>query len=148
VIKTGDHHPHLSIIGAVSPTGESYFQFTSGSFTSTGVVAFLVSLLAITGRRLLVIWDNASIHRSHEIKDFLKTEAGKDIHLEALPAYSPELNAAEQAWAYLKCERLKNVACKTMTELTERVTTTLQDLTASPDRVISFFRHPDVGYIN
>lgn len=148
MLETADRYQHLSIIGAVSPTGESSFQFTSGSFTSTGVIAFLVSLLAIIGRRLLVIWDNASIHRSQEINDFLKTEAGKDIHLEALPAYSPELNAAEQAWAYLKCERLKNVAGKTMTELTERVTTTLHDLSAFSDRVVSFFRHPDVGYIN
>ena len=47
----------------------------------------------------VVIWDNATFHRSAKLAETLKL-AG--IELLFLPAYSPDLNPIEQFWAWLK----------------------------------------------
>lgn len=48
-----------------------------------------------------MVWDGAAIHRSEAVKVFLKEKLGR-IHLERLPAYSPELNPVELVWSHLK----------------------------------------------
>ena len=52
-------------------------------------------------RDLVVIWDGAAIHRSESVKTLLKEKPGR-VHLERLPAYSPELNPVELVWSHLK----------------------------------------------
>lgn len=47
----------------------------------------------------VVIWDNASFHKSQKLADALSS-AG--IGLLFLPSYSPDLNPIEQFWAWLK----------------------------------------------
>ena len=49
-----------------------------------------------------MIWDNATIHRSDEVKAFLANGWATKIHLENFPAYAPELNPDEGVWQYLK----------------------------------------------
>jgi len=52
------------------------------------------------GKTLVVILDNASIHKAKSIKKF--TEKYQDVHLFALPTYSPEYNPTEQFWKWIK----------------------------------------------
>ena len=52
------------------------------------------------GKTLAIILDNASIHKAKSIKKFI--EKHKDIHLFALPTYSPEYNPTEQFWKWIK----------------------------------------------
>ncbi|TMC22418.1 MAG: hypothetical protein E6J34_06425 [Chloroflexi bacterium] len=59
--------------------------------------------------KILVIWDNASIHRCNVVKDWLTKGGNKRIHIERLPAYAPELNPQEGVWNLLKRVELKNV---------------------------------------
>lgn len=47
----------------------------------------------------VVIWDNATFHRSSKLVEALKLGG---IELLFLPAYSPDLNPIEQFWAWLK----------------------------------------------
>jgi transposase len=43
----------------------------------------------------VVIGDNATIHRSDDVKAFLANGWATKIHLENFPAYAPELNPDE-----------------------------------------------------
>jgi len=52
------------------------------------------------GKRLAIILDSASIHRSRKLKRFL--EKCPDLNLFALPAYAPEYNPIEQVWHWIK----------------------------------------------
>ncbi len=107
-LRVPQTHDHLSAISAVSAAGRLVFHLQDDSFHSEEVVDFLQYLLyAFTGP-LVIIWDNASIHRSQVIKEFLKTAEARRLHLEALPSYAPDLNPDEGVWNWLKRVALKN----------------------------------------
>lgn len=98
VSEQGCRYKHLSVISAVTETGRFYYAIQEESFTGETVVKFLRRLSEESAHPLLAVWDNASIHRSQAVKDFLSSENAGHIHLAAQPGYSPELNADEQAW--------------------------------------------------
>ena len=52
---------------------------------------------AYPGKKIVIIWDNASWHRSQEIKDFLRNTR-HSFHLIQFPPYAPELNPQEHVW--------------------------------------------------
>jgi len=52
--------------------------------------------------RILVIWDNASWHKSKEVKHWLKTKNQGVITLMNFPGYSPKLNPQENVWKQMK----------------------------------------------
>lgn len=52
--------------------------------------------------KVLLIWDNASWHKSKEVKHWLKTKNQGVITLMNLPGYSPELNPQENVWKQMK----------------------------------------------
>jgi transposase len=49
------------------------------------------------GKDILLVWDNASWHKSTEIREWLSKTEHK-IHLLAFPPYAPELNPQEHVW--------------------------------------------------
>jgi len=53
-----------------------------------------------SGKKIFIILDNASIHRSRKVKKYLKKY--KEIHLLYLPTYSPEYNPVELFWKWIK----------------------------------------------
>lgn len=110
-------HEHLSVISGITEQGKLYIQVREESFKGPSVVEFLQHLLKHIPGKLLVIWDGAPIHRSKDVKRFLSEEADGRVHLERLPAYSPDLNPDEGVWQYLKCVCLKNVCCKDLGHL-------------------------------
>ncbi|WP_460974159.1 transposase [Spirosoma migulaei] len=94
-------------MAAIAPNGRLYVAGQDQPFTSEDIVWFLNKLCSrYRKRNLLVIWDGAAIHRSEAVKNLLTDKAGR-VHLERLPAYSPELNPVELVWSYLK-RSLKN----------------------------------------
>ena len=83
---------HLSLIGGVTPTGRVLLQVRDHALRRPDVVRFLQHLLRHIAGKLLVVWDGSPTHRAQVVKDFLAQGAAKRLHLEALPAYAPELN--------------------------------------------------------
>lgn len=108
---------HLSAIGAVTLDGRVLLSTQSESYRSPGVVQFLKHLTRHIAGKLLVIWDGSPIHRAAPVKEFLAGGAAARIHLEALPAYAPDLNPKEGIWNYLKRVELRNLCCSDLAEL-------------------------------
>jgi transposase len=117
ILRTPLSREHLSVIGALTPTGRLFTRTYEHALKGPQVVRFLKHLLAHLPGRLLVLWDGASIHRGHVVQDFLKTAAGQRLHLVALPGYAPDLNPAEGVWRLLKRGELKNLFCEALWEL-------------------------------
>ena len=86
---------HLSVISGVTLQGRLLTQMQEQAFDSAGVVCFLRHLQVQLGARLLIIWDGAPIHFEGAVKTFLTTEAGRQLCMEQLPGYAPDLNPSE-----------------------------------------------------
>ncbi len=108
---------HLSAISALTTSGRVLMHVQEEAFRGPQVVRFLHHLLQHLAGKLLVIWDGAPIHRSKVVKAFLSEGGAERVWLEQLPSYAPELNPVEGIWRYLKRVRLRNVCCRTLTEL-------------------------------
>lgn len=109
-----------------------------GNINSERVVVFLRHLLRQTRRPIIILWDRGRIHRSQEVKEFLRDHPRIEVHF--LPPYCPELNPDEAFWAQLKHHELKNYAPADLFELKEALRLAVMRIRAKPWLVKSFFR--------
>ncbi|GAB4020137.1 transposase [Spirosoma koreense] len=84
---------------------------------------------------MVVIWPGRRsgwvfIHRSETLKTLLQNKPGR-IHLERLPAYSPELKPVELLWSQLK-RSLKNQVFAHLAELAVAVLEQIELLEKDP----------------
>ena len=127
------------------PNGRIYGGGQDRSITGEDIVWFLSKLCRRYRKYdLLVIWDGASIHRSEAVKSFLRARPGR-VHLECLPAYSPELNPTELVWNQIK-RGLKNRVFLSLADLTTAVLEQISLLEKGPEFVQTFFRKKEVGF--
>jgi transposase len=137
---------HLSLIAAIAANGRIYLAGQDQPFTGEDIVWFLSQLCGrYRKRNLLIIWDGAAIHRSDAVKQFLHERPGR-IHLERLPAYSPELNPVELVWSQLK-GNLKNQVYTSLDELTVAVLEQAKRFENDPKSVQAFFNKKEVAFI-
>ena len=82
-----------------------------------------------------VILDNLSTHKIAAVTELI---CARDASICYLPAYSPDLNPIELAFAKLKAH-LREAAARTLAQLQEALAQSL--LTFSPQHCQGFFRH-------
>ncbi|GAB3162494.1 transposase [Telluribacter humicola] len=134
------------MIAAVAPNGRIYVAGQEQAFTGEDIVWFLKKLCGRYRKRdLLVIWDGAAIHRSEPVKQFLRERPGR-IHLERLPAYSPELNPVELVWNQLKGS-LKNRVFTNLEGLTAAILEQVKHLEEAPALVRAFFNKKEIAFM-
>lgn len=66
------------------------------------VATFLRGLAEDLKKPLVVVLDNASIHKANANKELIKELEQKNLRLYFLPPYSPELNRIERLWHKIK----------------------------------------------
>jgi transposase len=139
VLKEWQTRDHLSVMGAVTPQGKIYSMVRQTSLNGLDTIAFVIHLLRVAGDRLLLVWDNSPIHRRREVKEFLASGAARNVHIESLPPYAPELNPVEWLWAHSKGVELRNVVCLDLEELHMEVHLALGRIRQKPRLIESFF---------
>lgn len=112
---------HFSAISAITPQGKLYLHLQETPINGEDVVGFLCHLLRQIPGKLLILWDGAPIHRCQAIRQLLKTDRDRDLWLETLPAYAPELNPDEGIWQYMKQVELPNLCCKDKPQLRHEI---------------------------
>jgi putative transposase len=96
----------ISVIGALSLSPKTYrpnlyFQtLRNGTFNSDRVAAFLRELLKHLRGKVIIVWDNGSMHKGEAMRQLRKDFPR--LSIEWLPPYAPELNPVEQLWSHLK----------------------------------------------
>jgi transposase len=107
-------HDHLSVISAVTPQGALSLQVYAETNNGERVVRFLRQLARRwPGRKFLLFWDRATIHRGEAVKAFLASTPPGQFQIELLPGYAPDLNPDEGVWNQLKEHELANVSAWT-----------------------------------
>ena len=108
---------HLSVMGAVTGAGKVYAIVRRKPLNGLHSIKFLKHLMRQAGKPLLVIWDGSPIHRRCAVRDFVAGVGEKQLVLESLPGYAPDLNPVEWLWKHLKHVELRNRACLDLEEL-------------------------------
>ena len=142
VFETRDH---LSVMSAITSQGWLFTLVRDDSLTGVQSVRFLKHLLVQLDRKLLVVWDGSPIHRGEKVKAYLADGGSKQIHLERLPAYAPDLNPDEGVWSHLKYVELRNVCCLDLAHLRHQFDLALTRLRRKPHLIQSFFAGAGLG---
>jgi transposase len=98
-------HDRISAISAISVSPQHrrlglYCHFYPINITREEVCVFLRDLLAHLRGHVIVVLDNAQIHRGGSMAKLCARFPR--LHIESFPPYAPELNPDEGVWRHLK----------------------------------------------
>ena len=116
-------------------TGEVEAMPVQGNTTAATSVAFLKQLRERHAEPLMVIWDNGPAHHGPEIRSYLATP-DLNLRLVALPGYSPDFNADEAIWDWVREEVTANTCFGTAANVREKVDAFFVGLAARKDEVL------------
>jgi transposase len=106
--------------GVCLETGEVESMEVSGNCKAETSVSFLRQLRHNCGQPLIVIWDNGPAHYGDALRNYLKTP-DLNIRLVSLPGYSPDFNADEAVWDWVREELTANLCLGTKSKIQEKV---------------------------
>ena len=115
-------------------TGEVEWMDLEGNSNSGTSAAFLDRLRQRHSGPLDVIWDNAPAHRGEAVREYLRAP-GLELRLVNLPGYSPDFNADEAIWGWVREEATGNLCLGTKALVQERVGNFLHGLSRRKDEV-------------
>jgi transposase len=117
VVDEWQTRDHLSVMGALTTTGQVYTLVRQDSLTGLEVIEFLTHLGHQVNGAALVIWDRSPIHRRAAVTEFIEAVGVKNLVVELLPPYAPDLNPVEWLWRHLKKVEMRNLTCRDLEEL-------------------------------
>ena len=124
VISRGRSWERMAAIGALAYRrgGRSrlFLRLHRGNVRSAQIVGFLKHLRRHVRGKVVLIWDGLNAHRSVVTKAHIEKQR-RWLSVVRLPVYAPELNPVEGMWAWLKQQRLANVAEDGLDALAGRV---------------------------
>lgn len=128
----------LSSMGVLTLSGHIYTMHVDGSIDSDLIVKMLKRLLRYMPEGFVLIWDGASTHRSKVTKAFLTQH--REITVEPLPPYAPELNPEEYSHGNVKaCNRNSTPANKA--HMRAQLDKGFRRLRRRQDLLLAFIRH-------
>src|SRR5215208_2643657 len=139
VIREKQTRDHLSVMGGMTPQGKVYTLVRRKPLNGLHCIEFFEHLRAVTGGRILVVWDGSPIHRRVAVKEFVEQSKGK-IWVEQLPGYAPDLSPWDEGgWHHLKNVEMRNLVTHDLEELHERFHLAVERLRQKPCMARSFF---------
>ena len=115
-------------------TGEVEWMELEGNSNSETSAAFLEQLRKGHTGPLNVIWDNAPAHRGEAVREYLRTPS-LHLGLVNLPGYSPDFNADEAIWGWVREEATGNRRLGSRAVVRGRVGSFLAGLASRKDEV-------------
>lgn len=113
-------------------TGEIETMSVAETCTAETTVAFLKQLRAHHTEPLTIIWDNGPAHRGPALRTWLSTPNLR-VRLVPLPAYSPDFNADEAVWDWVREEATANLCFGTKDKVEHAVDAFFARLTCRTD---------------
>lgn len=108
-----------------------------GNVKSAEVVAFLEYVLNTVSGQVIVVFDNARIHKSKLVTGFVKHQSRLEIvHT---PPYAPECNPVEWLWSWVKRTELIGLPARSVGDLRSAWRRGLARVRARVGLVQSFF---------
>jgi transposase len=115
-------------------TGDVEYLALDGNSCAETSVAFLHHLRGRHPEPLIVIWDNSPAHHGAPLRAHLATPHVR-LRLVRLPAYSPDFNADEHVWGWIREEVTANTCFGTAAQVRAHVDPFFAGLAARVDEV-------------
>ena len=115
-------------------TGEVEAMPLSENSSAQTSVTFLTQLRTHHAAPLVVFWDNAPAHGGEPLREYLRTPELR-LRLVRLPAYSPDFNADEHIWAWVREEVTANTCFGTADKVRAHVDPFFAGLAARAEEV-------------
>jgi len=127
----------ISTAVALTLSGKIYKKHFEGSVNSENLIVAVEHMRTqIPGRKIILIWDRARIHKSKVAQRYLQQHP--EIIVEELPAYAPQLNPEEYCHGNVK-QHLRNACPKTKEDIRFMLNLGFARLRRRPDLILSFF---------
>lgn len=131
-----NHGRNVTLVAVLTPTGMAAPLVVEGAVDGLAFETYVRQVLVPTLRPgQVVILDNLSVHKRAAARTLIEAA---DCHLVFLPAYSPDFNPIELAFAKLK-QALRRAAARTHDALVEAIGAALTAITEHDAR--AFFAH-------
>jgi transposase len=131
-----NHGPNVTLLAALTPAGVGPALAITGAVDGAAFALYAERLLAPTLRPgQIVVLDNLSAHKSADARTALEAAGARVLFL---PAYSPDFNPIELAFAKVK-EHLRAAAERTPDGLVAATAAAIDAVTAADAR--SFYAH-------
>ncbi len=115
----------------ITRDGRLYTLVRAEALDSLDSVLFLRHLVPHVSDKLLVSWDGSPIHKG-EVRTCLADGGAKQIHVEQLPPYAPDLNPGEGVWQHLKQVAWRNLCCRNLVHLRRELDLAMKRLRRKP----------------
>ncbi len=120
------------------------FASFEGRMTAVRFVGFVKKRHQDAGRPLIVIADNARYHTGKAVRAYAE-QSQRQVVIDYLPGYSPELNPDEQVWNHAK-GRLAKLFLATKNDFKDATHRILLSIQRTTGLIRSFFALPDTKY--
>jgi len=142
IVKVTGKRGGLCVTSAISPAGRMVFRIEKEKIKARQHIEFLKQIQKNhPKRKIIIIEDQARPHIAKKISNFVETQK-KNLAVYFLPSYSPELNADEHVWAYLKGFKLKAHQAKSLKEFKPLVISKMRSIQRNKSVISSFFYGP------
>lgn len=113
----------VAVFGAVCETDGRFHWQRADKFCAETFLEFLKGVITRRrrDRKMVIVLDNARFHHASALRPWLK-EHQKEICLDFLPPYSPELNPTERVWKLTRRLRTHNQYFPELGQLVASVT--------------------------
>ena len=126
----------MSLFGCVDIQNGEFLCMETDRCDAQSFLEFLRYVLSqYEDQQVVMILDNARIHHAKLIQPFLK-EHEDHLTLFFLPPYSPNLNAVERIWGWLKKSVIANRFHATREDIRESILSFLEYLYEYPENVL------------
>jgi transposase len=126
-------HDKVGVHSAISLSGR-LFSLIFNEFNSDTFIEYLKALTLGIKKKITLVLDNASPHKSKKIKEFVAKNKRK-IELIYLPAYSPDLNPQEGVWKDIRYSRTHNVYFDDYISLENTIVDYLKDFSVPNEKL-------------
>lgn len=119
----------LSALVILTILGDAFRDIIPGAFCAGRVLVNLKALLESVEGRIVLLLDNASIHKARAIREWLQLpEVAGRLEIVWLPPYAPEFNPVELVFSAVKRRHLGNYNAEDLPSLEKRFREGLHDV--------------------
>jgi transposase len=138
VLRPVHTRDHVSVMSGITRQGRLDTRVRREALDSLDRVVFLKHVRPHVSDTWLVSWDGWPMHKGH-VNTCLAEGGAKQIHVEQLPPYAPDLNPGEGVWHHVKKVERRHLGGLNLPHLRTELGRAIRRLRRKPHVMTAFF---------